>query len=179
MSAVKGKQYNYNIPVSAYIPTRLDARTWLWFSVNFLICIRQLYILVGQYAKVWVILHLVKCYQINFLFLNEHVDWHSEVLTWIVTCTGDVYLRQLFRDPPEHMVVEIPGLGQVLDVLRSLVLPTPLLGLHQVTTISLWSKTLNEYTNVSLRSNILNEYTNLSLRSNILNVYTHITDDLN
>lgn len=30
---------------------------------------------------------------------------------------GDVYLWQLFRDPPEHMVVEIPGLGQVLDVL--------------------------------------------------------------
>lgn len=115
------------------------------------------------------------CYQINFLFLNEHVDWHSEVLTWIVTCTGDVYLRQLFRDSPEHMVVEIPGLGQVLDVLRSLVLPTPLLGLHQVTTISLWSKTLNEYTNVSLRSNKLNEYTNLSLRSNILNVYTTIS----
>lgn len=41
----------------------------------------------------------------------------QEVLACIVTCKGDVYLWQLFRDPPEHMVVEIPGLGQVLDVL--------------------------------------------------------------
>lgn len=60
---------------------------------------------------------MVECYQINFLFLNVHADRHSEVLACIVTCKGDVYLWQLFRDPPEHMVVEIPGLGQVLDVL--------------------------------------------------------------
>lgn len=44
--------------------------------------------------------------------------------------TGRSYLRQLLGDPPEHVVIEVPGLGEVLDVPGFHVLPAPLLGLH-------------------------------------------------
>lgn len=40
------------------------------------------------------------------------------------------HLRQLLRDTPEYMVIEIPGLGEVLDVAWFHVLPTPFLSLH-------------------------------------------------
>lgn len=40
------------------------------------------------------------------------------------------YLRQLLGDSSEYMVIEVPGLGEVLDVPRFHVLPAPFLGLH-------------------------------------------------
>ena len=50
---------------------------------------------------------------------------------------GELYLWQLFRDASEHMIVEVPGLGEVFHVVRSLVLATPLLGFHQVSPVRL------------------------------------------
>lgn len=51
------------------------------------------------------------------------------------------YLWQLLGDPPEHMVVQVPGLGQILHVARPLILPTPVLSLHQVPAIGLNNNT--------------------------------------
>ena len=48
-----------------------------------------------------------------------------------------VYLWQLLGDPPEDVVVELPGLSQVLHIATVLVLLTPLIGLSQISAISL------------------------------------------
>jgi len=52
-------------------------------------------------------------------------------------CNTD--LRQLLRDPSEDMVVQVPGLCQILDVARQLVLAAPLLSLSKITAVRLKS----------------------------------------
>ena len=52
-------------------------------------------------------------------------------------CNTD--LRQLLRDPSEDMVVQVPGLCQILDVARQMVLAAPLLSLSKITAVRLKS----------------------------------------
>jgi len=47
------------------------------------------------------------------------------------------YLRQLFGYASEHVIVEVPGLSEILDIAGPLVLLAPLLRLHQVPTVRL------------------------------------------
>ena len=47
------------------------------------------------------------------------------------------HLRQLLRDAPKHMVIELPGLSEVLHILCRLVLSTPIICLRQITPIGL------------------------------------------
>lgn len=50
---------------------------------------------------------------------------------------GSAHLRQLLGDAPEHVVVQVPGLRQVLHIAGAHVLPAPVLSLHQVPAVSL------------------------------------------
>lgn len=49
----------------------------------------------------------------------------------------EAHLWQLFGDASEDMVVEVPGLRQVLHITRAHVLPAPVLSLHQVPAVRL------------------------------------------
>jgi len=42
---------------------------------------------------------------------------------------GNADLRQLFGDPPEDVIVQVPGLRQIFDIARQLVFAAPLLRL--------------------------------------------------
>lgn len=53
---------------------------------------------------------------------------------------GSAHLRQLLGDAPEHVVVQVPGLRQVLHVAGAHVLPAPVLSLHQVPAVSLQAR---------------------------------------
>jgi hypothetical protein len=58
-----------------------------------------------------------------------------------MSCALLPYLGQLFGDAAENVVVQVPGLRQILHIGRALVFAAPLLSLGQVSTVGLHTYT--------------------------------------
>ena len=73
-------------------------------------------------------------------FNARHNILHYTVVVHYGKLPCPPHLWQLLGDPTKDMVVELPSLGQVLDVVATLVLPTPVVRLGQIQPVCLQGK---------------------------------------